>query len=108
MKVCRKCKREKPMSEFYVERASTDGRQAYCKVCAKEASKAWESANIDKVRAANPEKAKAKLKAWRAANPDKVAAANERLRNKRAADKAAWLAANKDAITKPIKIPGEW
>lgn len=100
MKVCRKCKREKPMSEFYVERASTDGRQAYCKVCAKEASKAWESANIDKVRAS--------AAAWRAANPDKVAAANERLRNKRAADKAAWLAANKDAITKPIKIPGEW
>ena len=128
MKVCRKCKEEKPLTEFYANKSSSDGRQSYCKACSKFLAKAWGSANKDKVRAkqaawraanpekvkahwdawraANPEKVKALKDAWRAANPEKVEAIKEKQRAKRAAAKAAWFEANKDAITKPIKT--EW
>lgn len=130
MKVCRKCKEGKPLTEFYANSLNSDGKQAYCKACSKFLAKAWESANKDKVRAkqaawraANPEKVKARWDAWRAANqekvkalkatwkaanPDKVKAVREKQRAKRAAAKAAWFEANKDAITKPIKTPEEW
>lgn len=130
MKFCSKCKQEKPLTEFYAAKSSADGKQAYCKACSRARAAAWESANRDKVRArqaawraanpekvksrwdawraANPEKTRAFKNAWRAANPDKVEAINEMRRAKRAADKAAWLEANKDAITKPIKTPEEW
>lgn len=130
MKVCRKCKEEKPLTEFYANKLCSDGKQSYCKVCSKALAKAWETANPEKVRAkqaawraANPEKVsahwdawreknqekdKARHDAWRAANPDKVEAIRQRQRAKRAAAKAAWFEANKDAITKPIKTPEEW
>lgn len=99
MKICSKCKQEKPLSEFYANKSSADGKQSYCKACSKAKAKAWESANIDKVRA--------RQSAWRAANPDKVEAVKERHRAKRAAAKVAWLEANKDAITNHIKTPEE-
>ena len=115
MKVCRKCKEEKPLTEFWAAKSAADGKQTYCKACSKFLAKAWESANKDKVRAkqaawraANPEKVKAHWDAWRAANPEKVEAVKEKQRAKRAAAKAAWFEANKDAITKPIKTPEEW
>jgi hypothetical protein len=130
MKVCSKCKQEKPLTEFYAYKSSADGKQAYCKACSRVKSAAWECANRDKVRArqaawraANPDKVKAKwdawrdanqekvkaaATAWRAANPDKVEAVKERQRAKRAEARAAWLEANKEAITKPIKTPEEW
>lgn len=76
---------------------------------------AWRAANPEKVkarwdawRAANQEKVKALKYAWRAANPEKVETIKEKQRAKRAAAKAAWFEANKDAITKPIKTPEEW
>jgi hypothetical protein len=130
MKVCRKCKEEKPLTEFYANKLCSDGKQSYCKVCSKALAKAWETANPEKVRAKqaawraanpekvrashakwraeNPEKDKARHAAWRAANPEKVEAIKEKQRTKRAAAKAAWFEANKDAITKPIKTPEEW
>lgn len=130
MKVCRKCKEEKPLTEFYANRLSSDGKQSYCKACSGALARVWDSANKDKVRAkqaawraANPEKVKAhwdawreknpeKVKAfhaaWRAANPEKVEAIKEKQRAKRAAAKVAWFEANKDAITRPIKTPEEW
>lgn len=33
MKTCSKCGEAKPLDEFYVSRAKTDGRQNYCKAC---------------------------------------------------------------------------
>ncbi len=130
MKVCRRCNEEKPLTEFYADKSSSDGRQSYCKACSKartaEWSAAnrvklrvkeakWRAANPEKVRAynaawrsANPEKEKARAKAWRAKNPEKVEAIKESQRSKRLAAKVAWLEANKDAITKPIKTPEEW
>jgi hypothetical protein len=129
-KICRNCHEERPLTEFYAAKSSADGKQAYCKVCSRGKSAAWESANKDKVRArqaawraanpekvkekwdtwraANPEKVKTAAVAWRAANPEKVAAVKEKQRTKKMAARAAWFEANKDAITKPIKTPEEW
>jgi len=33
MKTCSKCKETKPLSEFYKNRSTKDGLQAYCKIC---------------------------------------------------------------------------
>lgn len=33
MIICTKCKQEKPVEDFYKDRASKDGWQSYCKVC---------------------------------------------------------------------------
>ena len=130
MKVCRKCKEEKPLTEFYAAKSAADGKQIYCKACSRVKANEWRAANIErsrardaawratnhekvstyhaKWRAENPEKDKARHAAWRAANPEKVMAIREKHNAKRAAAKAAWFEANKDAITKPIKTPEEW
>ncbi|ANZ87772.1 TPA: hypothetical protein I9Y23_004912 [Kluyvera ascorbata] len=34
-KICSKCKKEKPRSEFYVNNSMPDGNQSYCKECVK-------------------------------------------------------------------------
>ena len=130
MKVCRKCKEEKPLTEFYAAKSAADGRQTYCKACTRTLSMEWRAANIERARgreaawraantekvsayhakwrAENPEEASARVKAWQAANPDKVKAIRDRQRAKKLAARAAWFEANKDAITKPIKTPEEW
>lgn len=36
MKTCSKCDEEKPLTEFYKQASRADGRQRYCKRCAKE------------------------------------------------------------------------
>jgi len=43
MKTCTKCGIEKGLAEFYVQRASRDGRQAYCKVCSKASVKVYQN-----------------------------------------------------------------
>lgn len=130
MKVCRRCKEEKPLTEFYAAKLMADGKQTYCKTCSRGLANEWRAANIERARmreaswrtansekvrayyakwrAENPEKAKASSEAWRSANPEIVKAIKEKQRAKRAAAKAAWFEANKDAITKPIKTPEEW
>lgn len=40
-KRCGDCKQTKPVSEFFVRRASTDGLTAYCKDCCKERQKKY-------------------------------------------------------------------
>ena len=130
MKVCRRCNEEKPLTEFWAAKSAADGKQTYCKACAKANNLAWHAANRErcrardaawraanpekvrashaKWRAENPEKDKARHDAWHAANPEKVEAIKEKQRAKRAEAKVAWFEANKDAITKPIKTPEEW
>jgi hypothetical protein len=41
MKKCNKCKLEKPVTEFHMDKRSKDGFQAYCRSCAKAYFKAW-------------------------------------------------------------------
>ncbi len=35
MKICTKCREEKPLSEFYASARHRDGRQSWCKACTK-------------------------------------------------------------------------
>lgn len=57
MKRCRKCNEEKPASEFYKNRTSSDGLQSYCKPC-------HATAQLATV-AKNPEKYRAKQQEWK-------------------------------------------
>jgi len=41
MKTCTQCAKEKPLEEFYKHTARKDGRQSYCKECAKKHFKTW-------------------------------------------------------------------
>jgi len=115
MKICTKCKIEKPKTEFSKNKAKKDGLQVECKACVaayhayyymvnRKAIKAYCAANADRkaeydaeyrarnhekakaYRAANSEKAKAYGAAYRLANPDKAAAHN---RNRRALKRSA-------------------
>lgn len=64
MKTCTKCKKSKPLTEFYKAKATKDGRTYTCADCNKRAAK--------KYRKAHPEKARAQTLRWQAANPKKV------------------------------------
>lgn len=41
MKTCCRCKKEKSTDEFHVRKANKDGRQGYCKECAKVHYQKW-------------------------------------------------------------------
>ncbi len=63
MKICRKCGKKKPLSEFYAMAGMRDGHRNECKRC-----------NLDdkaKRYRANPGPAIARAKAWRANNKDR-------------------------------------
>lgn len=74
MKICTKCKIEKPLSLFY-KRAGGTLYKSECKECSKKNTSAWDSKNKEK-RAAidkrskekHPEKAKLHQAAWREKN----------------------------------------
>ena len=67
-KTCTKCKQDKELTEFSRKKASKDGLQGPCKICAKLYVKAWYNANSDRE--------KAKKNTYRKANPDKAYANN--------------------------------
>ena len=48
MKRCSKCGETKDVGEFYKQRSARDGLYPYCKVCAREAGRAWNRANFDR------------------------------------------------------------
>lgn len=48
MKRCRRCKEEKPETEFYKNRANKDGLQYYCKACCKQNFYDWAKKNPEK------------------------------------------------------------
>ena len=41
MKPCSRCKSIKPLEDFYADKKRKDGRQSYCKECAKDHFKKW-------------------------------------------------------------------
>lgn len=49
-KVCSDCKRDLPISDFYVGTYGSGGLQSSCKSCQKEKSKNWKKSNPDQVR----------------------------------------------------------
>lgn len=77
LKICKKCKAEKPATEFHNRASAKDGLSHDCKVCARAANHEW--------RKSNPEKFAASKKAWAAKNAE---AEKERKRK--------WYIANKE------------
>lgn len=47
MKVCQRCKTEKPKSEYHRNRREVDGLAGYCKACMSAATKSWHDRNKD-------------------------------------------------------------
>ena len=105
MKVCRKCKEEKPLTEFYANKSSSDGRILYCRSCSKALKKVWYAENQEKVkaasaayRAANQEKVKAASTAYRAANQEKLRANKDANKERLKALKKVWYAENQEKV----------
>src|SRR5438034_3909935 len=61
-KKCMECGETKPLSEFYLRRASRDGHQPLCKGCSHIKSKGWYAKHIDELCV--------RAKEYRDANPD--------------------------------------
>lgn len=88
IKLCFKCKREKPHSEFYKNRTREDGLTDECKECNRAYSRKWKANNPDKIRAyeslpstierkkryqdENRERIRIVQKEWRHTNKSKV------------------------------------
>ena len=64
MKICSKCKTEKPPTEFHKHKKSKDGLAYTCKECAKARANKWAKDNKERV--------KANTKAYRANNKDLI------------------------------------
>jgi hypothetical protein len=80
MKVCSKCKVEKPTERFSKNKARKDGLQPYCRDCCKEVSSKYRQENREKLRLSNKkyskennEKVKLKNKKWRDDNKERTA-----------------------------------
>jgi hypothetical protein len=56
-KICRKCGRDLPLSEYYTHKAMLDGHLNICKDCVKARMINYRKENIDKVRAYDMERA---------------------------------------------------
>lgn len=84
-KACTGCGESKPVTEFYANRRTIDGRTSRCKACAQAATLKWREANPDKVRAAakeweavNRPKRNTQRKERQAANPEPRKAERQR------------------------------
>jgi hypothetical protein len=75
LKLCLKCRIEKPADQFYYDRSAPNGKRSRCETC--------QRADQRSRRAANPEKARDSVRRWREANREK---ARERDRLRYAAD----------------------
>jgi hypothetical protein len=62
MKVCSRCKEEKSLLEFGIDKKTKDGRNCYCKECAKIRGREYRVKNLDKVTASKQK--------WKDNNPD--------------------------------------
>lgn len=51
-KMCKDCKKLKAVTEFHVNRATSDGRHYYCKSCQNDRGGKWRKANPEKAREA--------------------------------------------------------
>ena len=64
IKICNKCKEEKPLSEFYKMKTGKFGVKGRCKICEKEIDRIWRKNNIERERE--------RSKKYNKSNPDKV------------------------------------
>ena len=102
MKLCAKCKVNKPETDFYKNKKMVSGLESYCKCCNKAKNKIWSSLNPDKVRdscnkwaAKNPIASKkliAKAQSnWRKAHPEKNNITSSNYRAEKLKRIPAWL-----------------
>lgn len=105
-KLCSKCRRGKPRSDFNKNLSRADGLQHRCRACAAEERKAYVSRNREKFlksrrewyeRNAEGERARSRefRRAFYASSPEKVLAANARYRKKRESEDPLFKAAGK-------------
>lgn len=75
MKICRKCKKEKPIDDFYKHKEMTDGYLNICKECILKRAKIYGNTNRENIREYN--------KRWRETNKEREAikAKNYRIKN---------------------------
>lgn len=94
LKICTKCKAEKPKSEFHAFHRTKDGLHTQCKACCCQKAKEW--------RAANQERARARSAKWKAENPQLVKAGSVQyyLKNsERIKENAAkWSSENREKV----------
>jgi len=75
IKICRKCKKEKPINEFYKHKGMTDGYLNICKKCVLKRVKKYSEINRDKIKEYRKKwqmENKNKIKEYRENNPDKI------------------------------------
>jgi hypothetical protein len=104
-KKCSTCGAEKPVSEFYINRARADGHQGRCKICHRACCARWLSTHAKEHQKntliwqkKNPEKSRASSARYRLAHPEKIReynaksyAENRETERKRS---AKWFATN--------------
>jgi hypothetical protein len=99
LKVCSKCKVEKPLEVFGKHSNSKDGKQSYCTPCHREATRLNRLKNLEVRREydrnyckQNRERKTKNFREWRHKNPDKLKATNKRHYK----SQRAWLKQNSD------------
>lgn len=69
MKKCIKCQHIKPLDNFYTQKGMADGHLNKCKYCVKQATKAWQRANPEKLAsnkaATYRRKGRERMRKWR-------------------------------------------
>ncbi len=70
MRICNKCKKEKPLSEYYKDRSNASGREYMCKECKKEYSKTLPDDYRREYYKKNKERLLEEGREWRERNPD--------------------------------------
>jgi hypothetical protein len=85
MKGCSRCGVEKPLTEFYADKGSPDGRRSYCKPChlaQMKSSRTAEKRREDsrRRRERDPEAVREHSRAWAQANPERRRERNQRFR----------------------------
>lgn len=77
-KRCTRCKKTKPLSEFYNSKKEKYGKTSWCKVCSLDHQREWRAKNNDKVRAqskrayyAHREDNIKRVMKWASENPEK-------------------------------------
>lgn len=87
MKICSKCKLEKPLEDFYKSKKGLHGHKSQCKICDRDYHKEWVGQNSDKIaiidkrwKEENKPKLREKSKAWKKRNPEWVNAQRLKVR----------------------------
>lgn len=88
-KVCCRCKKEKPLSNFYRSRAIKDGFQRECKSCHSKAQMKWQNENRNKANEIAQRYSKGRGKAYYQENAEKIKAYQAEYHKK-------WWQENKD------------